>query len=72
MQQILPYIQMILSIILIGAVLLQQRGSSLGSSFGGDSSTYSSRRGIEKTLFITTVVIGALFFISNLIPLFLR
>lgn len=72
MQQILPYIQMILSIILIGAVLLQQRGSSLGSSFGGDSSTYSSRRGIEKTLFITTVVVGALFFISNLIPLFLR
>lgn len=72
MQQILPYIQMIFSIILIGAVLLQQRGSSLGSSFGGDSSTYSSRRGIEKTLFITTVIVGALFFISNLIPLFLR
>lgn len=63
---------MVLSIILIGAVLLQQRGSSLGSSFGGDSSSYSSRRGIEKTLFIATIVVGIFFFASNIIPLFLR
>ena len=32
----LPYIQIILSVLLVAAILLQQRGSSLGGAFGGD------------------------------------
>ncbi len=62
MRQIIPYAQIVLSVLLIGAILLQQRGSSLGSSFGGSSASYSSRRGMEKTLFIATIVLGVLFF----------
>ncbi len=60
---VLPYIQIVLSVLLIGAILLQQTGASLGGAFGGDnfSAAYHTRRGTEKYLFYITVVIGILF-----------
>ncbi|MEK7650081.1 MAG: preprotein translocase subunit SecG [Patescibacteria group bacterium] len=72
MQIVLPYIQILLSILIVALVLLQQRGSSLGGSFGGDSATYNSRRGAEKWLFRATILLGMLFVASTLAPLFLR
>lgn len=53
--------QVILSCLLITAVLLQQKGSGLGAAFGGSSNVYSTKRGIDKTLFQATIVIGILF-----------
>ena len=50
--------QIIVSIGLMAAILLQSRGAGLGSAFGGDSSVYRSRRGIEKTLYRFTIVDG--------------
>jgi len=60
---ILPYVQIILSILLVAAILLQQRGSSLGGAFGGDnySATYNKRRGGELFLFRISVVLSVLF-----------
>ncbi len=72
MQTVLPYIQIILSVLIVAFVLLQQRGSSLGGSFGGDSATYNSRRGAEKWLFRATIFLGVLFVASTIAPLFLR
>ncbi len=72
MRQILPIIQIILSVLLVIAVLLQQRGAGAGSAFGGGNGTYSSRRGFEKTLFIGTIIIGTLFFLSTAASLILR
>ena len=46
---------------LIAAVLLQSRGAGLGATFGGESSVYRSRRGVEKRLFQFTVVLTVLF-----------
>ena len=43
------------------SLLLQSRGAGLGATFGGDSSVYRSRRGIEKRLFQFTVVLAVLF-----------
>lgn len=65
----LPIIQIILSILLIGAILLQQRGSSLGGAFGGDnfSSAFHKRRGAELFLFKFTIGIAILFVISAFI-----
>ena len=61
----LPWIQIILSILLVTVVLLQQSTAGLGSAFGGDSSaTFHTRRGFERFLFIATFVLGALFVIS--------
>ncbi len=68
----LPYIQIVLSIVLIAAILLQQTGAAMGGAFGGNdsfSSAHHTRRGLERTLFITTIVIGILFAISALINL---
>ncbi len=64
----LPIIQIVLSIILIIAVLLQQSGSSLGAGFGGDdsdSSTNTTRRGFEKTLLKFTLIVAFLFVASS-------
>jgi protein translocase SecG subunit len=63
----LPYIQITLSILLVAAILLQQRGSSLGGAFGGDnfSSAFHKRRGAELFLFKFSVGIAILFVLST-------
>jgi len=54
--------QLIMAILLILILLLQLRGGGLGSLFGGsDSSSYRTRRGIEKTLFQITIIIAVIF-----------
>lgn len=62
----LPYIQITLSVLLVGAILLQQRGSSLGGAFGGDnfSSAFHKRRGAELFLFKFSIGIAILFALS--------
>ena len=59
----LPYLEIVLSVLLIGGIILQQRGASLGGAFGGDNfaSTFYKRRGAEKFLFNATIIIAALF-----------
>ena len=71
-QSILPYIQLILAVILVGAILLQRTGAQIGGAFGGSdnfSSAYHTRRGFERTLFIITIIIAILFAIGALITL---
>lgn len=71
---VLPYVQIVLSILLVGSVLLQRTGASLGGAFGADnfSTGFHTRRGLEKTLFYTTIVLGILFALSALINLLVR
>lgn len=65
-QPALPYIQIILSILLVASILLQQRGSSLGGAFGGDnfSSAFHKRRGAELFLFKLSIGLALLFVFS--------
>lgn len=58
---IIKVIQIVLGALLIGAILLQQRGSGLSSAFGGEGGVYSTRRGIEKIILIATIIITVLF-----------
>ncbi len=69
----LPYIQVILSVVLIIAVLMQRSESGLGGVFGGSdaSSTFSTRRGFEKTLFNATIAIAIIFVLTTFISLLL-
>jgi len=71
---ILPYIQAVLSVLLIVCVLLQQTGASLGGAFGGDnfSAAYHTRRGSEKWLFYASIVIGVLFGATAILALVLH
>ncbi len=69
---ILPYIQIVLAVILVTAILLQRTGAQIGGAFGGGdnfSSAFHTRRGFEKTLFIITIVVAILFVISSLLTL---
>ena len=68
----LPFMQIGVSILLIAAVLLQQRGSGLSGVFGGEGNVYRTKRGFEKTLFISTIVLSALFLISAFLTLLLK
>jgi preprotein translocase subunit SecG len=71
---ILPYIQIVLSILVVVFVLLQQTGASMGGALGGDnfSAAYHTRRGMEKTLFYATMVAGGLLALSALLALVLQ
>jgi preprotein translocase subunit SecG len=66
MGSFLSYIQIILAVILVIAILMQQTDASLGAVFGGGdtSSSGRTRRGFEKTLFQATIAIAALFVLS--------
>ncbi len=59
-------IQIILSITLIGILLIQMKGEGLGGIFGGDSSVYHQRRGLEATLFNVTIVLSTIFLLFSL------
>jgi len=71
---LLPYIQLVLAILIIIAVLLQQTGASLGGAFGGDnfSAGYHTRRGMEKNLFYATIVMGVLLGVLSFIALLIQ
>lgn len=62
----LKIIQIVISIFLIVVILLQNRGAALGGVFGGNSAVFLTKRGIEKKLFILTIVLAVLFFIISL------
>ncbi|OHB18064.1 MAG: preprotein translocase subunit SecG [Parcubacteria group bacterium RIFCSPLOWO2_01_FULL_40_65] len=68
---ILDIIQISVSILLIILVLLQQRGGGLSGVFGGEGSVYATRRGIEKSIFVSTVVLAVLFILISILRLFL-
>jgi preprotein translocase subunit SecG len=55
-------IQIVISVALIAIILLQAKGSGLGGIFGGDSSIYKTRRGVEKTLHQATIALSIVFF----------
>ena len=61
--EITTFISAVLTIILI---LLQQRGASLSAGFGSPGELYTTRRGLEKSLFITTIVFAVIFVVSIL------
>jgi protein translocase SecG subunit len=68
---ILPTIQIIISLLLIISVLLQQTGAGLGSGLGGadSSNIISTRRGFEKTLLKFTIFLAVLFFLTSVLAL---
>lgn len=58
----LNVVQIIISIALVILIVLQAKGSGLGSLFGGEAGTITkTRRGLEKTLFQITVGLSIAF-----------
>ena len=53
--------QIILSIVIVASILLQAQGNGFGSAWGGGGETYHTRRGVEKVVFMVTIVAIILF-----------
>lgn len=69
----LQIVQIIISICLMAAILLQVKGQGLGGIFGGrDSGIYKTRRGAERTLFNLTIILVVLFFLFALASVILQ
>ncbi|MBL7150042.1 MAG: preprotein translocase subunit SecG [Candidatus Pacebacteria bacterium] len=69
MKEYLSLLQIIVAVFLIAFILLQQRGTALGSAFGQSGGFYSTRRGIQKKIFLGTIVLGVLFVVLALLNL---
>jgi len=66
MKKVVIILQILISILLIGAIIIQARGTGLGSAWGGTGEFYRSKRGMEKILFIATIVLATLFFLTSI------
>ena len=61
-------VQIILAITITVLVLIQAKDAGMGNVFGGgDMGVARTRRGVEKTLFNATIVIGAIFLVLSLL-----
>lgn len=68
---VLQIITVVSAILMVGAVLLQQRGASLGAGFGSSGELYTTRRGLDKNLYEATIVLAVVFVLSILTGLLL-
>jgi preprotein translocase subunit SecG len=66
MKQPLIFAQIIIGILIVIAIILQNKSDGIGRTFGTESSSFSTRRGIEKSLYIATGVLIFIFLISSL------
>lgn len=67
MGNIFAITELIIAVLLIAAILVQQQGTGLGSTFGGESTLYRSKRGVERMLFIATIILAALFAVNSIL-----
>lgn len=69
MQTYLSIAQIVLSIALVLAILLQVRGGGLGGIFGQANTVFRTKRGVERTLFKLTIVLVVLFIAISIVML---
>jgi preprotein translocase subunit SecG len=69
MDQIIYLVQIIVAALLILVIIIQQKGTGLGSTFGGDLSFYRTKRGAEKLLFNATIGLATAFIILSALGL---
>ena len=72
MKNVLIFIQIFVSILLITLILSQAKGAGLGSAWGGGSEFYTTRRGMEKIIFTATIILAALFLLLSIANLLLK
>ena len=62
----LSIIQLLSGLLLTLSILIQNRGTGLSAAFGGEGNIYRTKRGVEKVLFIGTIILAIFFFSSSL------
>ena len=72
MRSFLTIFQIAVSALLIIAILSQEKGIGLSAAFGGGGEFYRSKRGIDKLLYVVTIVLSALFILTSLAFIFVK
>jgi preprotein translocase subunit SecG len=67
MREIITVLQIIIALLLMGAILIQAQGTGLGSAWGGGGELYRSKRGMEKIIFTATIILAAVFLLVSII-----
>src|SRR3989344_5791726 len=57
----LTILEIVVCVLLVGTIILQAKGTGLGSAWGGSGEMYQSRRGVEKVVFRFTIILAVLF-----------
>ncbi|MDD3887597.1 MAG: preprotein translocase subunit SecG [Patescibacteria group bacterium] len=70
MSNILSIIQIVISVFLMITILIQNKGVGLSATFGGEGNVYRTKRGAERAIFITTIVLAVLFLVTAMLNLF--
>lgn len=66
-------VQVVVAVLLMIAILMQNRGAGLGGAFGGTGGgVYLTKRGLEKKLFIVTIILAAVFILLSLGVFFVK
>jgi len=63
----LNFAQILISILLVGLILMQTRGTGFAAGYAADSSIYRTRRGVEKTLFQLTIAVSVVFVLLSVL-----
>lgn len=71
MKTVLVVTQIVCSLLLCLTILMQSKGVGLSETFGGEGNVYSTKRGAEKFLFISTVVLAVLLVVNSLLFAFI-
>lgn len=69
---LMALLQIIVAIVLSAVILLQTKGTGLGLAFGGTGEEYRSKRGIERVLFLATIVLSIIFLSLSLVGVTVR
>lgn len=69
MKNLIVFLQIAVSTAIIILILLQAKGVGLGRTWGGSGEFYKSRRGVEKLVFNTTIILVVVFLITSVLSL---
>ena len=69
LEQFIFILQIVLATLIIVVIIVQQKGTGLGSTFGGELSFYRTKRGAERMLFYVTIALSILFIASSILGL---
>jgi preprotein translocase subunit SecG len=70
---VIAVIQIILSVVIITLILLQERSSGMSGLLGGSGEGYyQARRGMEKIIFYSTIVLAVVFVVLAVYQLFIQ
>jgi preprotein translocase subunit SecG len=72
MNSILFYADIIVPIVLIILITIQQRGTALGSGFGGGGEVYSTKRGAQKKIYYATIAAATIFLVLGVLSVLIQ